>query len=54
MTASMPSYWQLLAIVAPVFVLFALGVFLRRTCRLTDESEAAMLRKVIQNMRSSA
>ena len=44
MTASMPSYWQLLAIVAPVFVLFALGALLRRTCRLTDESEAAMLR----------
>jgi hypothetical protein len=40
----MPSYWQLLALVAPVFVLFALGALLRRTCRLTDESEAAMLR----------
>jgi hypothetical protein len=40
----MPSYWQLLALVAPVFVLFALGALLRRTCRLTEESEAAMLR----------
>jgi len=40
----MPSYWQLLALVAPVFVLFALGALLRRTCRLTAESEAAMLR----------
>lgn len=44
MTSSMPSYWQLLAIVAPVFVLFALGALLRRTCRLTEESEGAMLR----------
>ena len=43
----MPSYWQLLAIVAPVFVLFALGALLRRTCRLTDESEAAMLRMYV-------
>ena len=41
---TMPSYWQLLALVAPVFLLFALGALLRRTCRLTDESEAAMLR----------
>ena len=40
----MPSYWQLLALVSPVFVLFALGALLRRTCRLTGESEAAMLR----------
>ena len=36
----MPGYWQLLAIVTPVFVLFALGALLRRVCRLTAESEA--------------
>ena len=40
----MPGYWQLLAIVTPVFVLFALGALLRRVCRLTAESEAGMLR----------
>jgi len=40
----MPGYWQLLAIVTPVFVLFALGALLRRACRLTAESEAGMLR----------
>jgi hypothetical protein len=40
----MPGYWQLLALVAPVFLLFALGALLRWTCRLNDESEAAMLR----------
>ena len=40
----MPGYWQLMALVAPVFALFALGAVLRRTCRLTNESEAAMLR----------
>jgi malate permease and related proteins len=40
----MPSYWQLLGMVAPVFVLFGLGIVLRRTCRLSDETESAMLR----------
>ncbi len=43
----MPSYWQLLALVAPVFLLFALGALLRRTCRLTDDSEGAMLRMYV-------
>lgn len=40
----MPGYWQLLALIAPVFGLFALGALLRPTCRLKAESEAAMLR----------
>ena len=40
----MPGYWQLLAIVTPVFVLFALGALLPRVCRLTAESEAGLLR----------
>ncbi|HUL55208.1 MAG TPA: AEC family transporter [Opitutaceae bacterium] len=40
----MPGYWQLLAIVTPVFVLFALGALLRSVCRLTAEAEAGMLR----------
>jgi predicted permease len=40
----MPGYWQLLAIVTPVFVLFALGAVLRRVCRLTVEAETGMLR----------
>ena len=40
----MPSYWQLLALVAPVFLLFALGALVRRTCHLTVETETAMLR----------
>ena len=44
MTAPIPGYWQLLAIVTPVFVLFALGVLLPRVCRLTAESETGMLR----------
>ena len=43
----MPSYWQLMALVAPVFLLFALGALLRRTCRLNNESEAAMLRMYV-------
>jgi predicted permease len=43
----MPTYWQLLALVAPVFMLFALGALLRRACRLTGESEGAMLRMYV-------
>jgi predicted permease len=43
----MPGYLQLLAIVTPVFVLFALGAALRRVCRLTAESETGMLRLYI-------
>ena len=43
----MPGYWQLLALVAPVFILFVLGALLRRSCRLTDESESAMLRMYV-------
>jgi predicted permease len=43
----MPGYWQLLALIAPVFLLFALGALLRRTCRLTEESEGAMLRMYV-------
>ena len=43
-TAVMPSYWQLLALVAPVLVLFALGSLLRRASRLTPDAESAMLR----------
>ena len=40
----MPGYWPLLAIVTPVFVLFALGALLPRVCRLTVETEAGLLR----------
>jgi hypothetical protein len=41
---TLPSYWQLLALVSPAFVLFALGALVRRSCRLTTDTEAAMLR----------
>jgi len=44
MTSLMPSYWQLLAIVTPVFVLFALGALLPRVCRLSAGFETGMLR----------
>jgi len=40
-------YWQLLGLVAPVFVLFALGALLRRTCRLSGDSESALLRMYV-------
>ena len=39
----MPTYWQLLSIVAPVFVLIALGAMLRRRRALTEEAEGSLL-----------
>ena len=39
----MPSYWQLLGIVAPVFVIIALGAALRRWRMLTEAAEASLL-----------
>jgi len=36
-----------MALVAPVFLLFAFGALLRRICRLTEESEGAMLRMYV-------
>lgn len=39
----MPGYWQLLSIVAPVFVIIALGAVLRRMRALTEEAEAGLL-----------
>ncbi len=44
MTSAIPNYWQLLAIVLPVFLLFGLGSVMRRVCRLTPEIESGMLR----------
>jgi len=44
MTPAIPNYWQLLALVVPVFLLFALGAVMRRACALTAETEAGMLR----------
>ncbi|MFA5056756.1 MAG: AEC family transporter, partial [Opitutaceae bacterium] len=44
MTTAIPSYWQLLLLVMPVFLLFALGALMRRVCALTVESEASLLR----------
>ncbi|MDD2763257.1 MAG: AEC family transporter [Opitutaceae bacterium] len=44
MTAAIPNYWQLLLLVMPVFLLFALGALMRRVCALTAGSETSLLR----------
>ncbi len=44
MTPPIPDYWQLLALVAPVFLLFALGAAMRRVCALSAETESGLLR----------
>ena len=41
---ALPSYGQLLSVVAPVFILIALGAMLRWRRGLTEESEAGLLR----------
>jgi hypothetical protein len=38
------TYWQLLALIAPVFILIALGAGLRRWRMMTEEAEAGLLR----------
>ncbi len=43
----MSSYWQLLSLVAPVFILIALGAMLRWRGALTEEAEASLLRMQI-------
>jgi len=50
MPLAIPDYWQLLALVAPVFLLFALGAAMRRACALSDETEAGMLRVYVNVM----
>ena len=44
MTPAIPNYWQLMALVAPVFLLFALGAVIRRASAFTDETEGSLLR----------
>jgi predicted permease len=43
----MSSYWQLLSLVAPVFILIALGAMLRWRGALTEAAEASLLRMQI-------
>ena len=38
------TYWQLLALIAPVFILIALGAGLRRWRMMTEQAEAGLLR----------
>ena len=43
----MPSYWQLLLLILPVFVLIALGAGMRRMQWLTAEADASLLKLVV-------
>lgn len=43
----MPSYWQLLLLILPVFVLIALGAVMRRVKWLTAEADASLLKLVV-------
>lgn len=43
----MPSYWQLLLIILPVFVLIVLGAVMRRVKWLTAEADASLLKLVV-------
>jgi malate permease and related proteins len=43
----MPSYWQLLLLILPVFVLIAVGAVMRRVKWLTAEADASLLKLVI-------
>jgi len=43
----MPSYWQLVLLILPVFVLMGLGLGLRRVGWLTAEADASLLRLVV-------
>ena len=43
----MPSYWQLLLLILPVFALIALGAGMRRVKWLTAEADASLLKLVV-------
>lgn len=43
----MPSYWQLLLLILPVFVMIALGAVMRRVKWLTAEADASLLKLVV-------
>jgi len=43
----MPSYWQLLLLILPVFVLIALGAGMRKMQWLTAEADASLLKLVV-------
>jgi len=43
----MPSYWQLLLLVVPVFVLIAIGVVARRVHWIENEAETSLIRLVV-------
>lgn len=43
----MPSYWQLLLLVVPVFVLIAIGVVARRVHWIEGEAETSLIRLVV-------
>jgi predicted permease len=43
----LPSYWQLLLLILPIFMLIALGAVLRRAKWLTAEADASLLKLVV-------
>ena len=43
----MPSYWQLLVLILPVFALIAIGAAMRRVRWLTAEADASLLKLVV-------
>ena len=43
----MPSYWQLLLLILPIFVLIGLGAAMRRVRWLTSEADASLLKMVV-------
>jgi malate permease and related proteins len=47
LSRSMPSYWQLLLLILPVFALIAIGAVMRRVRWLTAEADASLLKLVV-------
>ena len=47
LTSIMPSYWQLLLLILPVFVLIGLGAVMRHVKWLNAEADASLLKLVV-------
>lgn len=43
----MPTYWQLLLLIVPVFALIAVGVLVRRLAWLADDAETSLIKLVV-------
>ena len=48
----MPSYWQILSLILPVFALIAIGVVVRRVHWIEGEAETSLIRDVMPRNRA--